>query len=140
MFREFRRQHTDCVIQDYAQEYIRLSLLGVNNINSLKECTKVLPPSTGSWSPREDPVKLNSWLGGGFVQDFSLALEIAKLDPKSTTPKPDASLDPSANDAPVLQMESNPETAQVDKLAQQKEAQAQGQQFQQTPDNTPSTA
>jgi hypothetical protein len=29
--------------EDYAYSYIRLSLLGVNNINDLKECTKVLP-------------------------------------------------------------------------------------------------
>lgn len=32
---------------DYAKEYIRLSLLGVNNINNLTECTKVLPPRIG---------------------------------------------------------------------------------------------
>ena len=29
--------------EDYAYSYIRLSLLGVNNINILTECTKVLP-------------------------------------------------------------------------------------------------
>jgi hypothetical protein len=29
--------------EDYAYSYVRLSLLGVNNINSLTECTKVLP-------------------------------------------------------------------------------------------------
>lgn len=29
--------------EDYAYSYIRLSLLGVNNINKLTECTKVLP-------------------------------------------------------------------------------------------------
>jgi len=28
---------------DFAKEYLRLSLLGVNNINNLTECTKVLP-------------------------------------------------------------------------------------------------
>lgn len=32
--------------EDYAYSYIRLSLLGVNNINNLTECTKVLPPAT----------------------------------------------------------------------------------------------
>jgi hypothetical protein len=31
---------------DFAKEYIRLSLLGVNNINNLTECTKVLPLKT----------------------------------------------------------------------------------------------
>ncbi|CCF34464.1 peroxidase [Colletotrichum higginsianum] len=30
--------------QAYASEYVRMSLLGVNNINDLTECTKVLPP------------------------------------------------------------------------------------------------
>ena len=29
--------------QDYAKAYTRLSLLGVNNINQLVECSKVLP-------------------------------------------------------------------------------------------------
>lgn len=29
--------------EDYAYSYIRLSLLGVDNINALTECTKVLP-------------------------------------------------------------------------------------------------
>lgn len=29
--------------EDYSYSYIRLSLLGVNNINNLTECTKVLP-------------------------------------------------------------------------------------------------
>ncbi|KAF2735726.1 heme peroxidase, partial [Polyplosphaeria fusca] len=30
--------------EDYAAAYLRLSLLGVNNINNLKECSKTLPP------------------------------------------------------------------------------------------------
>ena len=34
---------TICRLQDYAREYIRLSLLGVNNINKLQECSMVLP-------------------------------------------------------------------------------------------------
>lgn len=47
--------------QDYAREYIRLSLLGVNNINSLTECTKVLPAAVkGFKSP--DQVNLDKWL------------------------------------------------------------------------------
>ncbi|KAI1262076.1 peroxidase [Xylariaceae sp. FL1019] len=32
--------------EDFAREYIRLSLLGVNNINNLTECTNVLPRAT----------------------------------------------------------------------------------------------
>ncbi|KAF2747941.1 class II peroxidase [Sporormia fimetaria CBS 119925] len=31
--------------EDYSYSYTRLSLLGVNNINELTECTKVLPPA-----------------------------------------------------------------------------------------------
>lgn len=33
--------------EDYARAYVRLSLLGVHNINDLTECTKVLPAFTG---------------------------------------------------------------------------------------------
>ena len=32
---------------DFAKEMIRLGFLGVNNINNMTECTKVLPPATG---------------------------------------------------------------------------------------------
>jgi hypothetical protein len=32
--------------RDYAAAYTRLSLLGVNNINDLKECSATLPPAT----------------------------------------------------------------------------------------------
>ncbi|PHH69446.1 hypothetical protein CDD82_7752 [Ophiocordyceps australis] len=38
----------------YGQEYVRLSLLGVPNINSLTECTKVLPPFIGTIPPGVD--------------------------------------------------------------------------------------
>ncbi|EGY20776.1 hypothetical protein VD0002_g3576 [Verticillium dahliae] len=47
--------------EDYAREYIRLSLLGVNNINKLTECTKVLPPTTKKFSP-SDQRKVEKWL------------------------------------------------------------------------------
>lgn len=36
-------------MQDYAKAYVRLSLLGVNNINSLIECSKVLPMAVTSF-------------------------------------------------------------------------------------------
>lgn len=36
---------------DYARAYIRLSLLGVYNINDMTECTKALPPFTGFTFP-----------------------------------------------------------------------------------------
>ncbi|KAF9877511.1 ligninase h2 precursor [Colletotrichum karsti] len=47
--------------EDYAREYIRLSLLGVNNINQLTECTKVLPPTTKGFRII-DQFKLDKWL------------------------------------------------------------------------------
>ncbi|KAI3529154.1 peroxidase [Colletotrichum filicis] len=48
--------------QDYAREYIRLSLLGVFNINDLTECTKALPPRTGSTFTAPDQAVLDKWL------------------------------------------------------------------------------
>lgn len=43
-FREFAgRGGQDHWDKDYAHAYIRLSMLGVNNINQLTECTRVLP-------------------------------------------------------------------------------------------------
>jgi hypothetical protein len=38
-----------------------LSLLGVNNINGLKECTKVLPNPTRGFNNR-DQARLSTWL------------------------------------------------------------------------------
>ncbi|KAL5113530.1 hypothetical protein ACEQ8H_008595 [Pleosporales sp. CAS-2024a] len=53
--------------EDYAKAYTRLSLLGVNNINDLKECTKVLPAARTSFV-NEDQVVLDMWLQGQFDQ------------------------------------------------------------------------
>lgn len=50
-------------LKDYAREYIRLSLLGVNNINDLVECTKVLPPEIKSFTS-PDQNFLDQWLAG----------------------------------------------------------------------------
>ncbi|KAF5000709.1 hypothetical protein FGRMN_1550 [Fusarium graminum] len=47
--------------QDYARAYVRLSLLGVNNINSLTECTKVLPQPVESYR-HKDKGRFNKWL------------------------------------------------------------------------------
>ncbi|KAF6832682.1 ligninase h2 precursor [Colletotrichum musicola] len=47
--------------EDYAREYIRLSLLGVDNINQLVECTKVLPPEVKGFRIL-DQYKLDKWL------------------------------------------------------------------------------
>ncbi|KAF2727021.1 heme peroxidase [Polyplosphaeria fusca] len=53
--------------EDYAKAYTRLSLLGVNNINDLKECTKVLPAARNSFVS-EDQKVLDMWLQGQFNQ------------------------------------------------------------------------
>ncbi|WYZ35995.1 hypothetical protein EsH8_X_000642 [Colletotrichum jinshuiense] len=47
--------------EDYAREYIRLSLLGVFNINDLTECTKALPPRTNNFAA-PDQAALDKWL------------------------------------------------------------------------------
>ncbi|KAH6663714.1 heme peroxidase [Halenospora varia] len=53
--------------EDFSKEYVRLSLLGVNNINDLKECTKVLPSAIKSFrNPDQD--KIDQWLAGGLPQ------------------------------------------------------------------------
>ncbi|KAL9948217.1 hypothetical protein D7B24_009238 [Verticillium nonalfalfae] len=40
----------------YAAEYVRMSLLGVYNINSLTDCTKALPPFQRSYSSSDESV------------------------------------------------------------------------------------
>lgn len=53
------------IVQAYARAYIRMSLLGVNNINSLTECTKALPPFlVGFLNP--DQASLDSFLNGPY--------------------------------------------------------------------------
>ncbi|KAI0434590.1 class II peroxidase [Xylaria sp. FL1042] len=46
---------------DYARAYIRLSLLGVNNINQLTECTKALPARTVEYK-NPDQESMDEWL------------------------------------------------------------------------------
>ncbi|UPL03779.1 hypothetical protein LCI18_014713 [Fusarium solani-melongenae] len=46
---------------DYARAYVRLSLLGVNNINDLTECTKVLPQPIDGYKHR-DGSRFSKWL------------------------------------------------------------------------------
>ncbi|TGJ80457.1 hypothetical protein E0Z10_g8302 [Xylaria hypoxylon] len=46
---------------DYASAYIRLSLLGVNNINQLTECTKALPARTEEYK-NPDQENMDEWL------------------------------------------------------------------------------
>ncbi|KAH8890383.1 heme peroxidase [Thozetella sp. PMI_491] len=46
----------------YAREYVRLSMLGVYNINSLTDCSKVLPSRT-SYYYAPDQAYLTKWMG-----------------------------------------------------------------------------
>ncbi|KAJ2991458.1 hypothetical protein NUW58_g2507 [Xylaria curta] len=46
---------------DYARAYIRISLLGVGNINQLTECTKVLPERTLKYK-NPDQESMDEWL------------------------------------------------------------------------------
>jgi hypothetical protein len=73
------------MVQDYAKSYTRLSLLGVNNINDLKECTKVLPPARKSFSS-QDQVILDRWLQGEFNQLNNLVDDAVMLTGVITTP------------------------------------------------------
>lgn len=47
--------------QDYAREYVRLSLLGVNKINSMTECSKVLPAMRTTFK-NADQALIDEWL------------------------------------------------------------------------------
>ncbi|GJN76684.1 hypothetical protein PLIIFM63780_000170 [Purpureocillium lilacinum] len=49
--------------QAYAREYVRLSLLGVYNINALTECTRVLPNFMGSFD-NVDKAKMDEFAAG----------------------------------------------------------------------------
>lgn len=46
--------------QAYAKEYVRLSLLGVYNINDLTECTQAVPQMTTYWAPA-DQAYADAW-------------------------------------------------------------------------------
>ncbi|CBX90628.1 similar to ligninase H2 precursor [Plenodomus lingam JN3] len=64
--------------EDYAKAYTRLSLLGVNNINELKECTKVMPAARTTFVS-EDQVLLDRWLNGEFDQLNNLVDDAIQL-------------------------------------------------------------
>ncbi|KAK3045304.1 hypothetical protein LTS18_014073 [Coniosporium uncinatum] len=51
--------------EDYAKEYVRLSLLGVDNINQLTECTKVLPPAIKTFNSPDSAI-IKAWLKGRY--------------------------------------------------------------------------
>ncbi|KAH7361298.1 heme peroxidase [Pyrenochaeta sp. MPI-SDFR-AT-0127] len=71
--------------EDYAKAYTRLSLLGVNNINDLKECTKVLPAARTKFVS-EDQVVLDMWLQGQFNQLNNMVDDAIQLTGVVTTP------------------------------------------------------
>jgi hypothetical protein len=67
-------------LKDYAREYIRLSLLGVNNINTLKECSKALPPATKLYTA-PDEKKVDKWLNtSGSTSDAAKKVAAAVND------------------------------------------------------------
>ncbi|KAF2019204.1 class II peroxidase [Aaosphaeria arxii CBS 175.79] len=70
---------------DYSTSYTRLSLLGVNNINDLKECTKVLPPARKSFVSQDQAV-LDLWLQGQFDQLNNMVDDAIMLTGVITTP------------------------------------------------------
>ncbi|KAF6812359.1 ligninase h2 precursor [Colletotrichum musicola] len=50
--------------QAYATEYVRMSMLGVPNMNDLTECTKVLPPFKGRDYQPPDQEELTKFMNG----------------------------------------------------------------------------
>jgi hypothetical protein len=76
--------------QDYAREYVRMSLLGVDNINNLTDCSKVLPPAQTSYAP-PDKTFITSWLAGkypklGSILDQATTITQSLLTASGITP------------------------------------------------------
>ncbi|KAI9167938.1 Versatile peroxidase [Paramyrothecium foliicola] len=65
----------------YARAYVRVSLLGVPNINELVECTKVLPFPNANFFPTPDDVELDDFLNGPRNEEASDALMRGDLLP-----------------------------------------------------------
>lgn len=57
--------------EGYAREYVRLSLLGVNNINSLTDCTKALPGWSGSSWTNPDQKYMDEYMQGKGNRDYA---------------------------------------------------------------------
>jgi hypothetical protein len=66
-WQKFASGNQDDWNEDYAREYVRLSLLGVNNINSLTECTKVLPAAKKTFTIPDKPI-IVKWLAGNYAK------------------------------------------------------------------------
>lgn len=64
---------------DFAKEMVRMGFLGVNNINDMVDCTRVLPPVTQGRGFRPfDQANVDAWANGGFRdkgQQFGQMLE-----------------------------------------------------------------
>lgn len=69
-------------MQDFAREYIRLSLLSVYQINEMVECTKVLPPAVKTFTEPDEGF-LDKWRDSH--QNFPLVAE-AIFDGSVVTP------------------------------------------------------
>lgn len=67
--------------EDYARAYVRLSLLGVYNINDLTECTKVLPRFTGWRFENPDEEQMVRYANGELGGYADAALEAGDLIP-----------------------------------------------------------
>ncbi|KEY72466.1 hypothetical protein S7711_05141 [Stachybotrys chartarum IBT 7711] len=82
--------------QDYAREYVRLSMLGVNNINKLKDCTKVLPRAITSFR-NKDQSKLDKWLKSLNRNPISKKIaELLRIGEEITVPEQDIPVTPGA--------------------------------------------
>jgi len=53
-------------------------LLGVNNINDLVECTRVLPLATDKFTVQDDKNSITNWLNGGGSKSISTDIENGK--------------------------------------------------------------
>lgn len=65
--------------EGYAREYVRLSLLGVNNINDLVDCTKALPQATSNTFRNPDQDQINQYINGDTDSSAALALNLGNL-------------------------------------------------------------
>ena len=63
-----------------------MSMLGVNNINNLKECTKVLPAERTTFTSLDKPI-LDLWLQGQFNQLNNMVDDAIMLTGAITIPK-----------------------------------------------------
>ena len=81
-FREFAgkdgQEHWN---EDYAREYVRLSLLGVQDMNKMTECSKVLPKAVKSFRAKDQGV-FDKWLNSPYdaKKDKEICSAVAEGD------------------------------------------------------------